>query len=292
MALAMCTNGLSLGWFAIGCGRASWIALFESVPRIAAAALSIWPILSTRQLSWYPALLAMATLTGILAFHQRLLGKWLPGVGADYFRILRERETWDLHASGVEVLTSAFTSAPVPIASRVATLSGAAALGSGDRLFRYSQFAIFALSNALQEWALGSAASVRERRRSLALVMHLALGLGGGFALAVFGSASTRLLFGEAVAADGEIVRWYALAFLMASLTSGLTKLVLIPQGRSATVLFANLTAASVGLALMLWRGIADGAAGVALGYCVSETLVALILAAFGARLLTEAHSS
>lgn len=269
MLMSTAWTGFTLSWYAVGCGNAAWVIKFEALPDVAANVLAIAAVLATRWVWTYPALFILLSTAGLLVFHVRQFGTvWPRAIHDEDRRLRRERG----RAATLSVVGATYASAPLPIASALG-VGALPALASADRLFRYAAYTVHTLANTLQEWVLGTQGLERDRRQVLAFKLHLVLGAGGGVSILVLGGWAGRLLFGGAVAPTRPILVGYALAFCFLSGSTPLIRNVLVPSQRTASVLMAVTSSGVVGLASMVLGASALGAAGVALGGAVTETL-------------------
>ena len=115
MALATVLLGLSPAWWGIGVGRPSVLLWFDSVPRVAAAALAVPVVLATRAIWAYPVLLVATTVVGLVAFQRRHApgADWSPWPAGRAVRELRDQAG----TAGVNLVGTAYASTPAPIAT-------------------------------------------------------------------------------------------------------------------------------------------------------------------------------
>ena len=277
MAVATALLGLSPAWFGIGVGRPWLLFWYDTLPRVAAAALAVPAVLVTRQVWTYPVLLVVATVLGLVAFQRR------HAAGADWSPLPVRRPVRELReqggTAGVNLVATAYASTPAPIAT--STFSGpvASGLSSADSVYRLGLFAVVAVGNAFQGWTLDPAAPDRRRRHTAALVAHTALGLVGGAVLLALGPWVTGLLFGEAVAGSRAVCAGYAVAFLLISTSTPFVRNLLIPAGRTRLVLGWTTASAVLGVGVMAATASAGWLAGVAWGMAASEAVLLLGLA-------------
>lgn len=282
MAVAICANGLSSGWFSVGCGRASWIAIYEAGPRLLATGLAAALLIGGAPILVYPALLLLTTILSIAAFNRCVLGRFWSGVGS--WTALSGAMKLDSTAAAVSGIGNVYANAPIPIAN-LAGDPGLAGMVSADRLYRYAAVAVATLGNALQAWVL-SPRSDGTFRRKVAFRMHLALGLSGAVLIAITGPALTGWLFGNNLSSPEDLCFAYAVAFLALSLSTPIIRNFLVPEGHIRSVLVATALGGSAGLLLMLALGAHSGLVGVAFGFAVSEAvcLLSVVVAAAARR--------
>jgi O-antigen/teichoic acid export membrane protein len=279
-------SGYTLSWFSIGCGRASWIATYELLPRLLATVASAYLVLMFGFIWLYPVSLVLSMSVGLSLFHKFELGSWLPQ---------RMRRTASLptaerrRGAALSMVGAAYAAAPLPVASALG-LPGRAGLASADRLYRYALFAIHTLANALQEWVLGSERKNYVRSQLIAIRLHASLGLVGVTIAVLCGPALGRLFFGSQVAPSATICAWYGFAFFFLSLSTPLVRNLLIPAYRSGLVLCSTTVSGCLGLCSMMLLGPWLGSSGVAASLALAEMANFLILAPPALKLL-RSHS-
>ncbi len=282
MCVSASWSGFTLNWFAVGAGRPSWIAGYEVFPRLSAAAASAAVILVTGAVWVYPVTLLVLLIVGLTCFHLREFDSWLPA-GATLPPTLGLAER--LRGAALSLVGAAYSSAPVPIA-HVLSLSGAPALASTDRLYRYALVSVSSLANALQQWVLGD--RTRSSAHVTALRLHLVLGLLGAAGISSLGPTVGRFLFGNDVAPSYAICGGYAVAFLFVSVGTPLWRNVLVPANRTDAVLRATIVSGVVAVLLMAATGRAVGAAGVSWSLACGDFLFFMLTAPIARRLLKE----
>jgi len=275
MAIAVSAAGLTASWYSIGEGRPGQMVLFEDVPRTAALVASAGIILATGAIWIYPILLLVVSIAMPVLFARRLTPTFL-----QFFdpipTALREMRNQATVAS-TNLLGTLYTATPVPIATQVSPIDAAAAFVSAEKIYRLGTFTIKALANALQSWVLEDSHHWRKRHLS-ALAAHSALGILGGALIATLTPFVTTFLFGSNLAATHADSLWFGVAFLFLSLSTPLTRNVLVPAGRTRITLIAGSIGATMGLALMLVSGSVAGTAGVAFGLAFSQAAIFAIL--------------
>lgn len=293
MTLMAGLSGLSLSWISVGAGTPKILALYEVTPRVLASTAAVILVGFSRNVLLYPVLVIVATLSGILLYHfvtfRRLIPPW---VG---WRILVGDMRDDLAATGVNFVGSGYSVVPVPVAASMSSISDTASFSSADRLYRYSLFTITSLANALQPWVLSAAASNSLRRRqNIAAASHAVLGVSGGTAMALLGVPVSVLLFGEAVAASGQVMACYGIAFAAVCISTPYIRNVLVPQGNSRLVLVATLGGVLCGVATLFVLPGLLGLLGVALSLAVSDlvTMTLIICMAWKTNKVTRSSCS
>ena len=275
MAVAVSAGGLSPSWYSIGEGRPLQMVLFEDAPKATAMVLAAILVLFYRQIWIFPALLLLASVVFPVIF-----GLHLSRTTFKTRRPLRHTiRGIRLQAvvASTNLLGTSYTATPVPIASILLVPQVAAPFVSAEKIYRLGTFTVKALGNALQSWVIEGGIK-RRQRHYFAIGAHGILGLAGGGTLAGLGPLATQILFGREVAADFRECIPFGLAFLFVSMSTPLTRNILVPAGRTKLVLFAASVSAAVGLPLMLILGILTGVAGVGFGLAASQALIFFIL--------------
>lgn len=273
MAWATALTGFSPAWYGIGAGNPRILAVFDTVPRFAAAVISAPLIIVTGQVWIYGAVSIVTTAVSLVAFHRRFgeSGTWFP---RHPLRVVREV----IPSTGVAAISfsgSAYASSPVPIATAtVQSASATAGFSSADNIYRLGLFSIVAVGNTFQGWTLEPDASNPRRRHLIAVCAHLLLGVLGGAFLTILGPWVSGLIFGEALRADTLTSFFYGLSFFFLSASTPFIRNILIPAGRQRTVLVWTAVSAVFGIVMMVTSGLAGNVPGVALGMAVSEAVL------------------
>lgn len=277
MAIAMTLGGLSPAWFCIGSAKPVDLMLYDAVPKLGAALVSLPVLLLGGPLVFYPVLLGTLTLAAAVA-HARAVLRHRPHerlpLGA-VFAVLRGL----LPTAAIDAAGNAYGSTPVPIATAGLPASEASSFASADRLYRVGVLAVIALGNAFQAWVLEPRETHDLKRHSAAIASHAVLGAMGAIILTVAGPWASGFIFGAAVAADTLTCALFGLAFLCLSTATPLIRNVLIPHGRYRFVLATTLTASAVGLAVMGIGAANANEAVIALGVAAAELTSLSILA-------------
>lgn len=287
MAIAMSSWGLTPSWYFIGKGDAASVARFETVPRIASAALSIPLVAVLREPLVYPALTLLASLLALVSASRRILAAAgrrpvMPGGWQE-----RARRHGALAASAL--VGAGYTSLVLPVSKLahpgIAALSDVAA---ASRLRNMAQMGSAAVTSGLQGWvAQGQAGDddIRARRRK-ALGASTAAGVVSALALflllpvlgnAVFGNVST-MTWGLSLAT--------ALACIPYAAGSSLSFHVLAPAGRTGVIGRSRVAASLVGVPAIFVGADRHGAVGVMLATFLAETCVVVWQAAAARDLL------
>ena len=276
MAVSMVLVGLSPSWFLIGQSDPKSIAVFETLPKLAATGVAAVCLVLTHVLWLYPLLLIVGSLAGLTAFHRQRFGAWIVPINplsAQTRRALRSNSSTAL----VDLTGTTYVAAPLPIIGLTSNTQELAGAASGDKLYRYGLFAVVALANGLQSWVLEADADTRKRLR-LSVIAHVSLGLGGCAGLLWIGPAASEWLFGSAVGATNPLVAMYGLAFLFVSTSTPLVRNILLPRQKARLVLRGTISGALFGVVAMIVGGHYFGAPGVAAGFAASEFLVLVIV--------------
>lgn len=289
MAWATVLTAFSPAWYGIGTGQPRILAVYDTLPRFAAAVISAPLILVTGQVWTYGVVTVAATLAALVAFHRRFgeAGTWFPKSPGS---VLREMIIPQAGTAGINFTGSAYASSPVPIATAtVPSATATAGFASADAIYRLGLFSVVALGNTFQGWTLERGAADPRRRHLIAMGMHAGLGLAGGLFLAFFGPWVSGLMFGDDKRADTLTCAYYGVSFFFLSASTPLIRNLLIPARRQKLILMWTGISAVVGVLLMVTAGLSLNVPGVALGMAVSEALLFLGLLGPGVRTLPAA---
>jgi O-antigen/teichoic acid export membrane protein len=262
---------LTLTWFGVGTGSARTILYFETIPVTVAVIIAVPLLLLTQNLFFYPVLLLLGSLTGLLLLHLSMYRRPVPPW--DHRRLARALRS-NLAIAAADGAGGSYTSAPIPVAQSLSGPAAAAELTSADKVYRLALVAVTILGNTLQKWVLEvDYAEGRLRRHLVSLSLHAALALVGAVLLVTAGPFVTTVALGSEVAAGAGVFVGYAITFAIICLTTPLIRNVLVPAGRNRTVLAAIVGAAAVGLPLMIiWGPL--GPQWVVAGLAASELVV------------------
>lgn len=277
MAVAMTAGGLTPAWFCIGRGDARGLMIFDAVPKLLAAVVALPILLIWGSVLAYPILLLGLSIPAY-GLHAWLYAhsQWREGTtSASLRRILRGLAG----TAAVDATGNAYGSTSIPIATAGLDAADASSFASADRAYRIGTLLVVAVGNALQAWALDPGAENPRSRQRFAILSHAALGLVGGAAIALLGPWATALVFGAAVAAAPIPCLLFGVAFLSISIATPLIRNLLIPAGRVMTVLASTITAAAVGLSIMIGGSVLGSAGVIALGVACSEFAALAVLA-------------
>ncbi|SLK16880.1 hypothetical protein SAMN06272721_1339 [Arthrobacter sp. P2b] len=112
--------------------------------------------------------------------------------------------------------------------------------------------------------------------------------------MALLGVPVSVLLFGEAVAASGQVMACYGIAFAAVCISTPYIRNVLVPQGNSRLVLVATLGGVLCGVATLFVLPGLLGLLGVALSLAVSDlvTMTLIICMAWKTNKVTRSSCS
>lgn len=277
VAVAMTAGGLTPAWFCIGQGDARGLMIFDALPKLAASFIAFPIIAIWGSVLAYPILLITLSLP-VYGLHAWLNAhaKWREGEQTPAFtRTIRALAP----TAVVDATGNAYGSTSIPIATAGLSAGDASAFASADRAYRIGTLLVVAVGNALQAWVLDRSAPDARARHRLALAAHAILGLAGGAGIALLGPWATALVFGPTVAADPMPCALFGVAFFCISLATPLIRNLLIPADRVRVVLAATITAAVVGLTIMLLGSAGGSAEIIALGVASSELAALAVLA-------------
>lgn len=272
-------TGLSIAWYTVGMGSPTLLLRYEVLPRAFGTLASAIAILMSGAVWLYPVLLLAAQAFGLCRFNLRVSGTALPRRPEGLHGVLREMRA-DWQYAGATILGTIYASAPLPVATMLDSLTGAASLVTADKLYRYSLFAVMGLANGLQEWVLSQPDDPRRWQRERAAVwMHGGVALVIGVGLCSLGIPMSSILFGSSVRPGLDLLVIYSAAFLAISISTPIIRNSLIPRQHGHAVFFSTLVTAAAGLSLMVLLGMRAGVLGVAMGFAASEVLNATIIA-------------
>ena len=288
MAVAFTLGGLSPQWYCIGIGRASLLGLYDTLPRAIGTLAALPLVLLTGRVWPYPCLLILGTVWSLVAF-ARLIGRKSSRARWEPKKYLSEISA-TAAAALASLVGSAYSYAPVPIATALLIPAVSSSFASADQLYRYLLFSVMTLGNALQGWVLEVSGRDGLERQRVAIVLHALLGMAGGVFMALFGGWLSGILFGSAVASDKTTSLWYGVTFFCISSSTPFLRNILIPRGRARAVLVFSVVSAVAGLALMFLGALQGSASRIALGLTASEFVLALCVILIGTRLLRRSQ--
>ena len=276
MALATAFAGMSPAWFCIGLGQPKLLAIFDTVPRFLATALSAPLLVLSRQVWVYPVVLAIAFAISLWAFHRRFSPRqsWFPASLSEALQGLRRQR----HTAGINIASSAYATTPAPIATVTSSPAVSGSIATADTIYRLGIFAVIALGNAFQSWAIEPGIANRVQRHRAAIWAHLALGVIGAAILTALGPVVSGVIFAGQARATMLVCFYYGVAFFFLSASTPLIRNLLIPAGRQAYVLWCTVMSATLGIIAMLVAGITGNPSAIPLGMALSEILLWLVL--------------
>ncbi len=278
MALATTLNGLTASWYYIGRARPQGIVLFETVPRLLATGAAIPVVGLTAWAPWYPLLLMIAGVAGLLAATREVNGRLALQAGSWAAARAGWRAQTPLALAGV--LSTGATALAVPIASVSGTaLSQVGRFAAAVRLRSLAQGGIAAGTTALQGWVAEGDLSLWRRRAARAVRFNTALGVLAGGGIAVLAPVLDSIVFGPATVIDPLTAALLGCTCLAYAISSSLSNHILTPAGRtrqvvSSTTIASLLAMPTVFLASRWWG--ATGAMGAVAG---AEALVVVLQA-------------
>ena len=271
--------GLSPAWFLIGRGDPRALAIYETIPRIAAGLAAILLVLATGQVLWYPILMIAVTAGFQVLFAARhgasivltRLEPWRMG-------LTQLRMDW---SPAVAVLAGgAYSAATVALVSTVGSVAVVAIFVSADKLLKASLTAIVSAANALQGWVAEPDESGPMRRRGYRGLGILAgVGFVGALGISLFGPLATQILFGLDLAIDTPTALSVGVAFLAIALNTAIGRLLLVPMGAVRWVTWSTIAGAVIGVPTIIAATAAFGVHGAALAFAASEVLVVTVQA-------------
>lgn len=284
--------GLSPSWYLIGRSDPRSLALFETLPRIAAGAAAIALVLTTRAAIWYPITMLVVTAVFQLLFVMReragtALLRWSSWrTGAAQLRA-------DWSPAVAVVAGGAYSAGTVALVSAVGSVAVIAVFVSADKLMKASLTAIVAAVNAMQGWVAESGDAVQRRKRGhRGLAVLAMIGIVGALAIWLAGPLATGILFGAPLAIDGFTSLTVGVAFLAIALNSAIGRLLLVPLGAVAWVTWSTVVGAVLGIPGILVGTALFGVHGAASAFALSEIAVVLVQAGALAVLTRRARAA
>ncbi|WP_205864945.1 hypothetical protein [Planctomonas sp. JC2975] len=269
--------GLSPSWYFIGRGDSARLALYETLPRMAAGVVALGLVFWTHDPIWYPASMLVGTAAAQAAF------SWRSGA----LKWLRKGSTWrrashDLRletpAALAMVAGGAYSSATVGLVAVGGSVGVVAVYGMADRLFKASLTAIVSAANAVQGWVSEDPrhSEVRARARRAVLILGI-VGAVGAAGIAALGPTVTAWFFGPSYRIDYVTSSALGLAFLAVALSTGFGRMVLVPVGRVRLVTASTIVGAVAGVPAIIVASAVFGVRGAAIAFGASEVLVTLV---------------
>ena len=271
----MASLGLSPGWYFVAAAAPGKLMRYDAAPRVVAAVMAAAAVAVTREVLWYPALLAIAPLIAYAIALRRETPAPAERSAVDWFQIRTDfRQQAPIAASGI--IGGLYSQPMVPFAAVVAPASTAVFV-SGDRLYKAGRFTISAAANTFQPWTLQHPT---RRRHMAALLVHTVLGVVGFAASWLLMPPVSRVMFGADLAVPSLFAAAFGFGFMCTSITTPLVRNVLIPAGRRTVPLIGTLTATGLGVAVVAGLYPSIGADAVAVAVGASELGCLLVVAA------------
>ena len=172
-----------------------------------------------------------------------------------------------------ELAGGSYSSASLALVASQASVVAMTEYTSGARLYAVSLMAISIVSQSLQGWVTERGADVA-KRLGQALLVQTSLGILGLLAFVALGPLTTRILFGERLAASFGVMSGFGVAFLAVALNTAMGRHILIVAGFTRSVMSSTLLGAAIGVPLILLLAQRHGAAGGAWALAISEISV------------------
>ena len=270
-------TGLSPSWYFIGRGDAVRLALYETIPRMAAGLVALFLVLSTRNPFWYPIPILVSTVGAQTVF------LFVSGVA----RWLRKRSVWrsawrDLRAETPAALAmvagGVYSTATVSLVAIGAPTGVVAVYGMTDRLFKASLTAIVSAANAVQGWVSEHGGHETQRARAVrAVALLCGVGIVGGAGIALLGPLFTGWFFGHQYRIDFLTSSALGIAFIAVAASTGVGRMVLVPFGKVGRVTVSTVMGALIGAPAIVVGSATFGVPGAAVAFAMSEVVVVLM---------------
>jgi hypothetical protein len=290
MAMATTLSGLSIAWFCVGKSSPREIAIFEIVPRILGLVAGGLGVAATGNASLYPTFIAVSMFAGLGIYTVRILGTpvWKQLVAASPVSTLRGQARLAL----IETSAASFTSGLGFLTGFSLAVSELAGLGSGDRMSQVALQAVAALSNTLHPWVAVAMGQEFRRRALRAGAAHVAGGLLLLLGMGLFGPSASALLFGRDLMAPSAVCWGLGAYLLCVSLQTVACRHILVTRGETTYVIRANVTAAALGVPMVLIGASTAGAPGAVAGMATGELAIFVLAAPTALRSLRIAVAS
>ncbi|TLM75951.1 polysaccharide biosynthesis protein [Pseudarthrobacter sp. NamB4] len=288
MSLTTAVAGLSPAWYCIGAGKPALLAMFDTLPRVAATLIAVPVILLTTKIWLYGVILLAAVVVSLVVFQKIAM----PESGRTFtswngtFRQLRQQ----FGPAAISLSGTTYAATPVPIGQAFISSTVMAGFSSADTVYRFGLFSVMALGNTFQGWTLEAQDASPTRRHVAAIASHFALGLMGAVFLAALGPLATDIIFGSVNRASQAACAFYGLSFLFISASTPFIRNLLLPQGRQRLILVWTLISAVAGVTLMFLAATRGWADGIALAMAISEAILFLGLLIPGLRRLSTSQ--
>jgi hypothetical protein len=275
VSLSFTVGGLSSAWLCIGLGRPMWIVYSETLPRLGFSLLAAFFIGQGGSLWWYPVLLGVGTVLGVVGFSMLAVRPVRPQAGE------RTRLTTLLSRQSPSAVTTivgaTYAVGAIFLASTVTSTSEIAELSSADRIYRLATVGITIAASLLTPWIAVQDETTGRRTRS-AILMMSAIGLVGLPAITFLAPLAASTLFGADLEPSRATCLAYGLAFLGVAVSTTLGQHYLVPRGREVDYMTGSVLAAVVGAPSILLLAARFGATGAATGLAVSELAIVAVL--------------
>lgn len=279
MALAFAIGGLSPAWFYIGRGRASQVALWDSLPRIFSGIAAVpLQIMFPRPIT-YP-IVCLSTWFFAWSFnawmHSRHAGPRC-STETQMGRMKREyRRQAPLVGSGI--VSAGYTSLSVAIVSAV-NYPAVAVFAGADRFRAMAKQGQMGLTNGFQGWVAVTVAQPTEflRRVKMALYAMTAVGVLSGIGFALLLPSLSSILFGDALPISFGVGAFMGLTLFLTALSMWASFHVLAPLGRPRPIAVATICGSIVGIPALVVGTHFAGATGAAAAVTIAELVVVAI---------------
>ena len=270
MMLSIGLAGLSPAWFYVATGSPGGLLHYDVLPRVVAALAGAALLVGGAPPLVFPALLILAGLWGTCVSLARIAGRrGGSGPWRRWWPWLRRQ----LAPAMAELAGSSYSVAGGALVASQVTVPQMAAYASGWRLYLLALAAVVVSSRALQSWVLRDTLG-RTGRVTGALRVHMVLGAAGLVLIPATGPYLTGLLFGDPLSISAALGLAFGTAFLAVSVSTALSRYVLVPAGRTRVVLHSAVLGCVVGIPLILALANGFGAVGGAWGLAVTELVV------------------
>ncbi|WP_374967924.1 hypothetical protein [Terrabacter sp. BE26] len=274
MAVATTLSGLSIAWFCVGSAAPREIAAFEIAPRVSGLVLGGLAVAASGKASFYPAVIAVSTISGLGAYSRRVLGP------SPVRALVSTHPVWTLRTHGklalIETSAASFTSGLGFLSGFFLSVPELARLGSGERLSQVLLPSIAALSNTVHPW-LAVAPQDEFRRRALRVgALHVAAGVLLLLALGLAGPLASKLLFGPGLQAPAPVCWTLGAYLLFVNLQTVACRHILVTQRQTGHAVRANVLAALIAVPLVLVGAKVAGSVGAVSGMATGELLIFL----------------
>lgn len=273
MAAAISLAALSPSWYLTGLNRPFAILIAESLPRIAAALVSVLLLSNGAPIEIF----ALAMITAAA-------WTWFAGcfiAGTRYFPSLTNfrrgpsvvREHTPILLGRIVSVT--YTSLPVAIVAGV-SVQATASFATVDRLMRMSLTVLAGLPNRLQSWVGHPDPTIRQKRSGHSMLMNLGLGAISGTGFAVLAQWVSGFIFSGTVSISTPlaVVGGAVLACMVTSRGLGLS---MVAEGQTKHFPTVNIIAALTGVVAIPALTLSSGAFGAMLGAGLAESAGLLV---------------